>query len=188
MGLSFLRCVCLSCWPVRSRCRSRRERGPGLNSCEPGTPRSCVYNTPVWSRFRVNLTRISILALARPQYTPALPRIPRLFSLNPANHLRRWAPGLVSPLTDVDRAGSTARRPAALHAKPFWRRKLLILVRATLPARQRQRPGPVRHLAERPPVFIKLGPLLPRRCHPAPRRPLVAVTLHPPQDSRERLA
>ena len=34
-------------------------------------------------------TRISILALARPQYTPALPRIPRLFALNPAHHLRR---------------------------------------------------------------------------------------------------
>ena len=35
------------------------------------------------------LTRISILALARPQYTPALPRIPSLFALHPAHHLRR---------------------------------------------------------------------------------------------------
>ena len=35
------------------------------------------------------LTRISILALARSQYTPALPRRPRLFVLNPAHHLRR---------------------------------------------------------------------------------------------------
>ena len=34
-------------------------------------------------------TRISILALARSQYTPALPRRPRLFVLNPAHHLRR---------------------------------------------------------------------------------------------------
>ena len=33
--------------------------------------------------------RISILALARSQYTPALPRRPRLFVLNPAHHLRR---------------------------------------------------------------------------------------------------
>ena len=33
--------------------------------------------------------RISILALARPQYTPALPRIPSLFALHPAHHLRR---------------------------------------------------------------------------------------------------
>ena len=35
------------------------------------------------------LARISILALARSQYTPALPRRPRLFVLNPAHHLRR---------------------------------------------------------------------------------------------------
>ncbi len=34
-------------------------------------------------------TRISILALARSQYTPPLPRRPRLFVLNPAHHLRR---------------------------------------------------------------------------------------------------
>ena len=36
-----------------------------------------------------NESRISILALARPQYTPALPRIPSLFALHPAHHLRR---------------------------------------------------------------------------------------------------
>ena len=35
------------------------------------------------------LTRISILALARSQDTPPLRRIPRLFALNPAHHLRR---------------------------------------------------------------------------------------------------
>ena len=35
------------------------------------------------------LTRISILTLVRRQYTPALPRIPRLSALNPAHHLRR---------------------------------------------------------------------------------------------------
>ena len=35
------------------------------------------------------LARISILVLARSQYTPALPRRPRLFVLNPAHHLRR---------------------------------------------------------------------------------------------------
>ena len=34
-------------------------------------------------------TRISILALARSQDTPPLRRIPRLFALNPAHHLRR---------------------------------------------------------------------------------------------------
>ncbi len=34
-------------------------------------------------------TRISILTLVRRQYTPALPRIPRLSALNPAHHLRR---------------------------------------------------------------------------------------------------
>ena len=39
-----------------------------------------------------SLARISILALARSQYTPALPRIPRLSALNPAHHLRRQAP------------------------------------------------------------------------------------------------
>ena len=33
-------------------------------------------------------TRIFILALARSQYGLALPRIPRLFALNPAHHLR----------------------------------------------------------------------------------------------------
>ncbi len=38
---------------------------------------------------RLNLTRISILALARSQDTPPLRRIPRLFALNPAHHLRR---------------------------------------------------------------------------------------------------
>ena len=35
------------------------------------------------------VTRISILALVPRQYTPASPRIPRLFALNPAHHLRR---------------------------------------------------------------------------------------------------
>ena len=35
------------------------------------------------------LARISILALARSQDTPPLRRIPRLFALNPAHHLRR---------------------------------------------------------------------------------------------------
>ncbi len=34
-------------------------------------------------------SRISILTLVRRQYTPALPRIPRLSALNPAHHLRR---------------------------------------------------------------------------------------------------
>ncbi len=34
-------------------------------------------------------SRISILALARSQDTPPLRRIPRLFALNPAHHLRR---------------------------------------------------------------------------------------------------
>ena len=33
------------------------------------------------------LTRISILALARPQYTPAPLRTARPFTLNPAHHL-----------------------------------------------------------------------------------------------------
>ena len=51
------------------------------------------------------LARISILALARSQCTPALPRIPRLSALNPAHHLRRQAPKPVRPLTDVDGAG-----------------------------------------------------------------------------------
>ena len=37
----------------------------------------------------VPLPRISILALVPRQYTPASPRIPRLFALNPAHHLRR---------------------------------------------------------------------------------------------------
>ena len=49
--------------------------------------------------------RISILALARSQCTPALPRIRRLSALNPAHHLRRQAPKPVRPLTDVDGAG-----------------------------------------------------------------------------------
>ena len=35
------------------------------------------------------LTRISVLALARPQYTSAPARMPRLFALNPAHQLRR---------------------------------------------------------------------------------------------------
>ncbi len=39
-----------------------------------------------WERL---CTRISILALARSQDTPPLRRIPRLFALNPAHHLRR---------------------------------------------------------------------------------------------------
>ena len=38
---------------------------------------------------REALARISILALARSQDTPPLRRIPRLFALNPAHHLRR---------------------------------------------------------------------------------------------------
>ena len=39
--------------------------------------------------FEEFLARISILALARSQDTPPLLRIPRLFALNPAHHLRR---------------------------------------------------------------------------------------------------
>ena len=35
------------------------------------------------------VTRISVLALARPQYTSAPARMPRLFALNPAHPLRR---------------------------------------------------------------------------------------------------
>ena len=37
----------------------------------------------------MNETRISVLALARPQYTSAPARMPRLFALNPAHPLRR---------------------------------------------------------------------------------------------------
>ena len=36
-----------------------------------------------------SMTRISVLALARPQYTSAPARMPRLFALNPAHQLRR---------------------------------------------------------------------------------------------------
>ena len=38
---------------------------------------------------QVVFTRISVLALARPQYTSAPARMPRLFALNPAHPLRR---------------------------------------------------------------------------------------------------
>ena len=41
------------------------------------------------SGLRFLLTRISVLALARPQYTSAPARMPRLFALNPAHQLRR---------------------------------------------------------------------------------------------------
>ena len=44
---------------------------------------------PFQLSFNGLLTRISILALARSQDTPPLRRIPRLFALNPAHHLRR---------------------------------------------------------------------------------------------------
>ena len=114
---------------------------------------------PSYSLFRSSFdslrhfdSRISVLALARPQQTPALAPIPRLSALNPAHRLRRQAPRLVRPLTDVDRTGSTTRRPTLLHAKPFWSRKLLVLARATLPARRQQPPDPVQHVAEQPPV------------------------------------
>ena len=44
----------------------------------------------VSERYQTNpQARISILALARSQDTPPLRRIPRLFALNPAHHLRR---------------------------------------------------------------------------------------------------
>ena len=46
------------------------------------SPQVPAFNRGVW-------TRISILALARSQDTPPLRRIPRLFALNPAHHLRR---------------------------------------------------------------------------------------------------
>ena len=55
--------------------------------------------------YDIMYARISILALARSQCTPALPRIRRLSALNPAHHLRRQAPKPVRPLTDVDGAG-----------------------------------------------------------------------------------
>ena len=40
--------------------------------------------------------------------------------------------------------------------EPFGSQKLLILARATLPARQRQRPDPVQHVTEQPPVQMPL--------------------------------
>ena len=49
-----------------------------------------VLPTPVPVSYLADVcTRISILALARSQDTPPLRRIPRLFALNPAHHLRR---------------------------------------------------------------------------------------------------
>ena len=39
----------------------------------------------------------------------------------------------------------------------FGAKKLLILVQVTLPARQRQRPDPVQHVTEQPPVQMPLG-------------------------------
>ena len=47
----------------------------------------------------------------------------------------------------------------------FLEPKLLILTRATLPTRHRQRPDPSQHVAEQPPVQIPLGqqqPVMPR--------------------------
>ena len=57
--------------------------------------RQAYEATDVWLRMEVShrgvksYSRISILALARSQDTPPLLRIPRLFALNPAHHLRR---------------------------------------------------------------------------------------------------
>ncbi len=48
------------------------------------------HSTQLGGNYLLGLgTRISILTLVRRQYTPALPRIPRLSALNPAHHLRR---------------------------------------------------------------------------------------------------
>ncbi len=44
---------------------------------------------PIFKKLYDYRARISILALARSQDTPPLRRIPRLFALNPAHHLRR---------------------------------------------------------------------------------------------------
>ena len=72
------------------------EVPPGI----PGTvaPQSIIAVTLIFGDDSLNdrikdadivFTRISILALVRSQDTPPLRRIPRLFALNPAHHLRR---------------------------------------------------------------------------------------------------
>ena len=48
-----------------------------------------TWNQKLQEHAPVHSARISILALVPRQYTPASPRIPRLFALNPAHHLRR---------------------------------------------------------------------------------------------------
>ena len=55
------------------RCRNKKYHSPGV----------------VTAFSDDDLTRISVLALARPQYTSAPARMPRLFALNPAHQLRR---------------------------------------------------------------------------------------------------
>ena len=51
--------------------------------------RSVVVHAPESTPEETIQARISVLALARPQYTSAPARMPRLFALNPAHPLRR---------------------------------------------------------------------------------------------------
>ena len=73
--------------PWNNQPRPKEPLPEGFTSIFGPRPQLADYlNTPNPSQ---TLTRISILALARSQDTPPLLRIPRLFALNPAHHLRR---------------------------------------------------------------------------------------------------
>ena len=72
-------------------------------------------------------------------------------------------------------------------AVPFWSQKLLILTRATLPTRHRQRPDPSQHVAEQPPVQIPLGqqqPVIGSSPVPIPARPAGGDKRDSPWQSR----
>ena len=105
------------------------------------------------------ITRISILSLTRRQYTPALPRIPRTLHITSAG--RRQGSSVRSQ-TLLERAERRSGRHCSL--RNFLSQKLLILDRAMLPARQRQRPDPPQHVAEQSPVQMPLNqqqPIIP---------------------------
>ena len=105
------------------------------------------------------------------------------FVPNTATVYPRAAPNTTSfhaePCTSPPPVGARARpsahrrRLSGLNGAPadnapcetFLEPKLLILTRATLPTRHRQRPDPSQHVAEQPPVQIPLGqqqPVIPR--------------------------
>ena len=142
---------------------------------------------PFWSQWGIHLTQVATRCCGRAKASTKK-RIPRLLlwrgvGLRSASDSRSCRPKAATAMNSrVGRLGGHSHdsrnltflfrsREATTHRVYLnevdtpLEPKLLILTRATLPTRHRQRPDPSQHVAEQPPVQIPLGqqqPVIPR--------------------------